>query len=103
MALCFATVIAVTALVPGAAGAQDTPRQCSGTSATIVGTSGDDYLIGTDGPDVIAGLQGDDIIFGLDGEDVICGGLGNDTIFGGEGFDIFSGRRVTICSTRPMG
>ena len=64
---------------------------CGDESATIVGTSGDDFLRGTEGRDVIAGLQGNDVIFGLGGDDVICGGQGEDYLVGGNGFDVIFG------------
>lgn len=64
---------------------------CGGLEATIVGTSGNDWLEGTEGVDVIAGLQGDDMITGLGGDDILCGGFGNDVIYGGQGFDIIYG------------
>jgi hypothetical protein len=38
--------------------AEAAPPLCSGATATIVGTEGDDVLTGTPGPDVIAGLGG---------------------------------------------
>lgn len=46
-----------------------------GTSGTILGTQGDDYLTGT---------AGDDVFDGLGGLDTFYGGLGNDTYYGGD-------------------
>ncbi len=88
-----AVVVVVTATVvqPVGAGAQ---RQvtCGGEVATIVGTSGSDFLEGTPGRDVIAGLGGRDFIDGLAGDDIICGGKGGDLLIGSDGFDtIFGG------------
>ncbi len=57
------------------------------TTATIIGTAGDDYLLGTQGDDIIFGLGGDDIILGKGGNDILCGGPGNDSILGGPGDD----------------
>jgi len=67
------------------------PQQCDGRDATIVGTEGNDTLEGTPGDDVIVGLGGDDTITGGDGDDVICGGDGDDSIWGGNGNDIIFG------------
>jgi Ca2+-binding RTX toxin-like protein len=61
------------------------------TTATIVGTMGNDTLTGTAKRDVIAGLSGDDVIDGAGGNDLICGGDGNDRISGGAGEDVLSG------------
>jgi len=60
---------------------------CQGEAATIVGTSGDDFLQGTAGRDVILGRGGDDFIVGYGGDDVICGGSGKDRLVGGSGND----------------
>ena len=59
--------------------------RCFQTSATIVGTEGDDHIIGTSRPDVIQGLGGDDVIAGLRNNDLICGGEGDDLIRAGPG------------------
>lgn len=61
--------------------------KCRGLTATIVGTSGPDYLVGTKGRDVIAGKEGNDRIYGLSGNDVICAGEGSDLLNGGSGRD----------------
>lgn len=53
---------------------------CLGEPATIMGTTGDDWILGTSQRDVIAGLAGDDIIIGLGGNDLICGGAGHDDL-----------------------
>jgi Ca2+-binding RTX toxin-like protein len=70
-----------------------TPAQtCSGKTATIVGTAGNDSLPGTDGDDVINGLGGMDTIDGGGGNDVICGDNGDDILTGGDGVDrLFGG------------
>jgi hypothetical protein len=93
-----AVVTAAAVAIPvGAAAAAPT---CGGLAATIIGTSGDDFLVGTSGPDVIVGRGGNDVIEGRGGADIICGGSGNDTlrgnadsdtIFGGKGFDKIAG------------
>ena len=83
--------------VPGAGA--NAPPTCFGKPATIVGTSGDDYLGGTDGNDVIVGLGGNDGIDGGGGNDLICGGPGNDSadyvdnggLTGGSGADKIRG------------
>lgn len=67
-----------------------TPK-CNGLTATIVGTSGDDFLAGTSGDDVIVGLDGDDTLIGAGGDDTICGGAGNDIIAEGPGDDFIHG------------
>jgi len=70
---------------------------CGGTTATVVGTRGNDVLHG-DRDDVIAGLGGDDVIVG---GLIACGGPGDDRIrgtlrvqnyFGGPGDDRIRGR-----------
>ncbi|MGB7820086.1 MAG: hypothetical protein WBL35_15310 [Ornithinibacter sp.] len=65
------------------------PASCS--SATLVGTNGDDVLVGTPGPDVIRAGSGDDVVYGLGGDDVICGENGIDRLFGGPGADAIDG------------
>ncbi len=66
--------------------------------ATILGGSGDDYLIGTPladlidggaGNDTLLGGGGLDTIYGGNGNDLIVGGTGNDRVFGGDGSDTF--------------
>ena len=64
---------------------------CAGNLATIVGTSGNNFLRGTGGRDVIAGLGGNDRIDGRGGNDLICGGPGNDRINAGAGNDYVLG------------
>jgi hypothetical protein len=64
---------------------------CSGTTATISGTPGNDKLRGTNGADVIAGGGGKDKIKGKGGKDVVCGGSGDDRISGGGGKDRLKG------------
>jgi Ca2+-binding RTX toxin-like protein len=87
------TVAGAFVLPVGLAAAQShaqTPT-CFGVPATIVGTSGDDFLMGGPGPDVIVGLGGDDAITGGGGDDLLCGGPGSDIIFGGPGNDKIDG------------
>lgn len=88
MRLIAAAALALVALVPPPAAAEDT---CFGRVPTIVGTPGDDVLVGTDGPDVIDGLAGDDTIRGLDGADRLCGGPGADAVNAGGGLDRVDG------------
>jgi virginiamycin B lyase len=61
---------------------------CTGTTATIVGTSGSDTLRGTNGSDVIAAGAGDDTVTGLGGADLICATPGADVIRGKGGADV---------------
>jgi Ca2+-binding RTX toxin-like protein len=79
--------MAATGLLPMPATAQ-TPPQCFGRTATIVGTEGDDTISGTTGTDVIVALDGTDFVLGWhdpeptypyeptlpDEMDYICGG-----------------------------
>jgi Ca2+-binding RTX toxin-like protein len=74
---------------PPTAGGSD--AICDGAAATIVGTSGDDFLVGTEVRDVIVGLGGDDIIEGRGGDDNICGGAGNDRLDGEDGNERMNG------------
>ena len=65
---------------------------CRGSTATIVGTPGDDALTGTPGPDVVAALAGNDRIVALTGRDLICAGSGRDYIGAGRAADrVFAG------------
>jgi Ca2+-binding RTX toxin-like protein len=68
----------------------DTPT-CLGSTATKVGTPGNDTIKGTARVDVINGLGGNDDISGLGAGDKLCGDAGNDTINGGAGNDRISG------------
>jgi Ca2+-binding RTX toxin-like protein len=86
-ALVLAAPIALT-LAPSAHAAA---VRCRGEAATIVGSSGRNFLTGTAGADVIVGRGGNDTIDGGGGDDVICGGPGRDTIDGGPGDDRLSG------------
>jgi len=94
-ALVVLAVMAVPGLALGALSrSNSTPSSvvtCLGLKATIVGTSGNDFIRGTAGNDVIAGLGGDDRIIGGGGNDVICGGPGDDFITSGAGPDEISG------------
>lgn len=68
------------------------PAHCDDpTTATIVGTAGDDFILGTPGNDIIFGLGGDDIILGAGGDDILCGGDGQDNLKGGDGDDFLFG------------
>jgi Ca2+-binding RTX toxin-like protein len=75
----------VEATPPGGGGGEK--ASCSGKTADIVGTEGNDRLRGTPKADTIAGLGGNDKIKGRGGKDVICGGAGKDRIDGGGGKD----------------
>jgi len=66
-------------------------RPCQGSTATIIGTDGNDTLAGTAAADVISAGAGDDIVTGLGGKDVLCGGDGRDSLSGGAGADKLSG------------
>ena len=67
-------------------------RTCDGSSATLVGTPGNDDLTGTPGPDVIQAGRGSDRVRSLGGRDLVCGGPGKDTLDGGPGADrLFGG------------
>jgi Ca2+-binding RTX toxin-like protein len=75
-----------------------TVRTCFGHAATIVGTSGDDFLAGkADVSDVIVGLGGNDSIKGDDdftggsAPDFLCGGPGADRVSGSDGDDHLNG------------
>ncbi len=63
----------------------------SGSSVTIHGTAGDDFMVVTLGDDTVFGEAGDDTIFGGLGDDRLSGDLGNDLLFGGAGDDILRG------------
>lgn len=90
-------VVACAVLVPttpsALVAAAATVARCSGTTATVVGTSGDDDLVGTPGADVFAAYGGDDTIVGGGGSDVVCAGRGHDTVLGGGGRDYLVGAR----------
>lgn len=64
---------------------------CTGFSATVAGTPGNDTITGTEGQDVIAGLGGNDTIAGLGGNDLVCAGSGDDFVLGGRGRDRLRG------------
>jgi hypothetical protein len=69
----------------------DDTATCLGSTATKVGTPGNDTINGTAGIDVINGLGGNDTIFGLGAGDKLCGDAGNDTVNGGPGNDHMDG------------
>ena len=80
-------------VIRGPPAASATTPLCFGRSATVVGTSGDDYL--TFGPhDVVVGGGGIDYITD-EGDGTytayICGGPGADVIRGGRGVDHVNG------------
>jgi len=89
------TAIATTqGACPGPPLQLEPPRRlptCKGTSATIVGTPGNDVRRGTRRKDVIVGLGGNDELSGLAGNDLICGGAGRDLLRGGSGMDTLLG------------
>jgi hypothetical protein len=81
----------------------------TGTSCTVLGTSGDDVLTGTSGADVICGLEGNDTVDGGGGADTLHGGSGDDLLLGGAvgdhlvggpGIDTVSYAYVTESTTR---
>ncbi|SFK71839.1 calcium-binding protein [Falsiroseomonas stagni] len=59
------------------------------TTATVLGTAGDDWLKGGTGADYLQGGAGSDDLQGLGGNDVLRGGLGDDGLTGGAGADLF--------------
>ncbi|HIK54148.1 MAG TPA: hypothetical protein IGS37_03160 [Synechococcales cyanobacterium M55_K2018_004] len=59
--------------------------------ATLIGTSGDDFLVGTSLANLILGEAGDDVLLGEGDSDRIVGGAGNDFINGGAGNDEVDG------------
>ncbi|HYJ21276.1 MAG TPA: hypothetical protein VEW07_04550 [Solirubrobacterales bacterium] len=60
---------------------------CRTSSATVIGTPGDDHLIGTAGRDVVLAGGGNDRVSAGDGNDLICAGAGEDVVFAGAGRD----------------
>ncbi|MCE6966975.1 calcium-binding protein, partial [Cereibacter sphaeroides] len=60
-------------------------------SASITGSTGDDYLQGASGASTLAGGDGDDTIEGQGGADVLDGGTGDDDLTGGAGNDSLTG------------
>ena len=92
-----ALVVLACAAAGGAAGpsASAVTETCFGSTATVVGTSGDDTIRGSAGDDVIVAGDGNDHIMGLEGDDVICGGSGDDVLEGGEGDDRLLGEAGT--------
>jgi Ca2+-binding RTX toxin-like protein len=82
----------VGAILTSATSAVAAPR-CFGEPATIVGTSGADFIVGTDRRDVIAAGGGADRIFGRDRADLICAGGGADIVRGGDGIDLIFGNK----------
>lgn len=74
-------------VVPMSSSSAQVQHYCSGLTATLVGTSGNDSIRGTRGNDVIVARAGTDTIRGLGGNDVICAGAGDDRVVGGKGRD----------------
>ncbi|HKQ95382.1 MAG TPA: calcium-binding protein [Aestuariivirgaceae bacterium] len=58
---------------------------------TVVGGSGNDYMVGHDGDDDFTGNGGNDDLQGNDGDDRLDGGAGADFLFGGSGVDWLDG------------
>jgi Ca2+-binding RTX toxin-like protein len=56
---------------------------CNGQPATIIGTSGNDYVSGGDGKDYIDGGDDDDRLFAGRRDDALTGGVGIDRCDGG--------------------
>jgi Ca2+-binding RTX toxin-like protein len=63
----------------------------SETSATWIGTQGNDSQTSTNTSTHMEGLAGDDTLTGRNGNDMIFGGAGNDTLAGGNGNDYLHG------------
>jgi hypothetical protein len=82
-------VLAVTALLLGAAAAG---------AKTIVGTDGPDRLVGTRGADALYGRGGNDTLIGLAGNDLLVAGPGRDRVDAGPGTDRVS---VEYDGSRP--
>ena len=90
VACAIAAAAAIVGVLPAAGAAAQIPLlgpKCFGSTATIVGTEGDDVLKGTPEGDVIVALEGNDTVQGLGGGDALCGGDGDDTVVGGPGHD----------------
>lgn len=68
----------------------DAPED-TGSSASLQGRHGDDWIDGTDGNDRLDGHFGDDRLFGGAGDDRLEGRHGNDTLIGGRGDDAMRG------------
>jgi hypothetical protein len=84
-------LVALVALVPALAGAQETGL-CPAPAATpFQGGPAADSFEGTAGDDRIDGAAGADRISGLAGADCLTGGAGADQVTGGEGDDRVSG------------
>ena len=69
---------------------------CAGRIATVIGTSGRDFLRGTKRKDIVVALGGDDRIRTFSGGDRICAGAGRDLVEAGDngeggGFDLVFG------------
>jgi Ca2+-binding RTX toxin-like protein len=64
-----------------------------GTAAaeSVVGTTGDDYIVLLSGDDTVDALTGDDVLAGGDGADTLDGRGGSDQVFGENGFDTLFG------------
>lgn len=90
-----AMLLGLTTIPIAALPAVASVETCEGLAATIVGTSGPDFLVGTSHDDVIVGGAGDDVLRGGGGDDVICGGSGDDEIAGGDGADTIRGAPAT--------
>ncbi len=80
------------------------PEGCSisgdGSSETLVGGAGPDYIVGGGGGDALHGLgggdwldggAGDDLVRGNEGDDLVDGGSGNDLVRGDDGNDYVTG------------
>ncbi|OLQ86346.1 hypothetical protein BIY22_11915 [Vibrio panuliri] len=68
---------------------------------SLVGDSGDDILLGGEGNDTLQGGLGDDVLIAGAGDDQLQGGLGNDILTGGSGHDVFIWTTADIDSSNP--
>jgi hypothetical protein len=93
-------LVALVAVLPALAGAQEdalcpTPATAPFLGGpgddTFEGTPGDDRIDGAGGADTITGLRGADCLTGGDGSDRLTGGFGDDTLLGGPGDDVLDG------------
>src|SRR5262249_13546965 len=78
---------------------------------TVIGGSGDDFLVGSSDNDAISGGGGNDVILGMGGNDSLSGQGGSDLVIGGTGADHIAGGAgtgilidgTTSSETPPLG